>query len=226
MYHDATFILVLIGMGIVMYAQYKVKATFNKYDQLDTNNRVRGRQAAEFILQASNIHDVQVGHVSGDLSDHYDPRNKMLKLSDATYDSISVAAVAVAAHECGHAVQDATGYGFLKFRNAIVPLAQFGSSLAMPLILFGLFLNLLGLVQIGIALFSLALLFQIVTLPVEFDASHRALEILQSNGIFTPEEMPAARQVLRAAAFTYVAATLATALQLLRFIVLANGRRN
>lgn len=148
-----------------------------------------------------------------------------MKLSDATYQSTSVAAVAVAAHECGHAVQDAQGYFFLKFRNAIVPVVQIGSSLAMPLILMGLIMSWAQLFNLGLILFSLALIFQLVTLPVEFDASRRALSILQDNGLFTQAEIPAARAVLRAAAFTYVAATISTALQLLRFILLANNRR-
>ncbi|WP_375163563.1 zinc metallopeptidase [Ignavigranum ruoffiae] len=224
-YFDSTYILVLLGMALAMFAQYRVKSTFEKYQELETANRVNGRQAAEFILQQANIPNVAVGHISGQLTDHYDPRDKTLKLSDATYQSTSVAAVAVAAHECGHAVQDAQGYFFLKFRNAIVPVVQIGSSLAMPLILMGLIMSWAQLFNLGLILFSLALIFQLVTLPVEFDASRRALSILQDNGLFTQAEIPAARAVLRAAAFTYVAATISTALQLLRFILLANNRR-
>lgn len=224
-YFDSTYILVLLGMALAMFAQYRVKSTFEKYQELETANRVNGRQAAEFILQQANIPNVAVGHISGQLTDHYDPRDKMLKLSDATYQSTSVAAVAVAAHECGHAVQDAQGYFFLRFRNAIVPVVQIGSSLAMPLILMGLIMSWAQLFNLGLILFSLALIFQLVTLPVEFDASRRALSILQDNGLFTQAEIPAARAVLRAAAFTYVAATISTALQLLRFILLANNRR-
>ncbi|WP_428831986.1 zinc metallopeptidase [Ignavigranum ruoffiae] len=224
-YFDSTYILVLLGMALAMFAQYRVKSTFEKYQELETANRVNGRQAAEFILQQANIPNVAVGHISGQLTDHYDPRDKTLKLSDATYQSTSVAAVAVAAHECGHAVQDAQGYFFLRFRNAIVPVVQIGSSLAMPLILMGLIMSWAQLFNLGLILFSLALIFQLVTLPVEFDASRRALSILQDNGLFTQAEIPAARAVLRAAAFTYVAATISTALQLLRFILLANNRR-
>ncbi|XPU96406.1 zinc metallopeptidase [Ignavigranum ruoffiae] len=224
-YFDSTYILVLLGMALAMFAQYRVKSAFEKYQELETANRVNGRQAAEFILQQANIPNVAVGHISGQLTDHYDPRDKTLKLSDATYQSTSVAAVAVAAHECGHAVQDAQGYFFLKFRNAIVPVVQIGSSLAMPLILMGLIMSWAQLFNLGLILFSLALIFQLVTLPVEFDASRRALSILQDNGLFTQAEIPAARAVLRAAAFTYVAATISTALQLLRFILLANNRR-
>lgn len=223
-YYDSTYLLVLIGMAIVMFAQYRVKSTFAKYQELETRNHINGRKAAEFILQQSNIHDVRVDHVPGDLTDHYDPKSKVLRLSDATINSTSVAAVAVAAHECGHAVQDAEGYAFLRLRNAIVPVVQIGSQLAMPLIIFGLILNFMGLVNLGILLFSLVLIFQLITLPVEFDASKRALNILSTNGIFLADEIPSAKSVLNAAAFTYIAATLSTALQLLRFIILSNRR--
>lgn len=224
-FYDSSYFLVLIGMAIVMYAQFKVKSTFAKYNELETQHQIDGKRAAEAILSQANIPTVQVGHIPGHLTDHYDPRNKTLRLSDATFSETSVAAVAVAAHECGHAVQDAQGYSFLKLRNMIVPVVQIGSKLAMPLIMFGLILNMMGLVQIGIILFSLVLVFQLVTLPVEFDASNRALAILEQNGMFTSEELPAAKKVLNAAAFTYVAATLSTALQLLRFIMMSNRRR-
>lgn len=222
---DWTYLLVLLGMGIVLFAQSRVKSTFNKYDQLETEHRITGKQAAERILQTAGIYDVKVEQVRGNLTDHYDPRNKVLRLSEATYNNTSVAAVAVAAHECGHAVQDQQDYSFLKVRSAIVPLVQIGSNLAMPLIFIGLLLNMMGLVNIGIIAFSLVLVFQLVTLPVEFDASKRALAILSDTGVFVQEETPAAKKVLDAAAFTYIAATLSTALQLLRFIMIANSRR-
>lgn len=222
---DWTYLLVLLGMGIVLFAQSRVKSTFNKYDQLETEHRITGKQAAERILQTAGIYDVKVEQVRGNLTDHYDPRNKVLRLSEATYNNTSVAAVAVAAHECGHAVQDQQDYSFLKVRSAIVPLVQIGSNLAMPLIFIGLLLNMMGLVNIGIIAFSLVLVFQLVTLPVEFDASKRALAILSDTGVFVQEEKPAAKKVLDAAAFTYIAATLSTALQLLRFIMIANSRR-
>lgn len=225
LYFDSTYILVLIGMAIAMFAQHRVTSTFNKYQELETQSLIKGYQAAEAILQSANILDVPVEHIAGELTDHYDPRNKVLRLSDATYNSDSVAAVAVAAHECGHAVQDAENYAFLKIRNAIVPAVQIGSSLAMPMIMLGLVLSWMQLVNIGIILFSFALIFQLVTLPVEFDASHRALQVLEARGIFSPEELPAAKEVLRAAAFTYVAATISTALQLLRLILISNNRR-
>lgn len=225
MYMDWTYILVLIGMGIVMFAQNRVQSTFNKYDQLDTEKRITGKQAAEHILQTAGISNVKVEQVRGRLTDHYDPRNKVLRLSEATYNQTSVAAVAVAAHEVGHAIQDQKDYAFLKVRSAIAPVVQIGSSIAMPLILIGLLFQLTGLVNIGILAFGLVVVFQLVTLPVEFDASKRALAILGDTGIFVNEEVPAAKKVLDAAAFTYIAATLSTALQLIRLILISNRRR-
>lgn len=224
-YMDWTYILFLIGMGIVMFAQNRVQSTFNKYDQLDTEKRITGKQAAEHILQTAGISNVKVEQVRGRLTDHYDPRNKVLRLSEATYNQTSVAAVAVAAHEVGHAIQDQKDYAFLKVRSAIAPVVQIGSSIAMPLILIGLLFQLTGLVNIGILAFGLVVVFQLVTLPVEFDASKRALAILGDTGIFVNEEVPAAKKVLDAAAFTYIAATLSTALQLIRLILISNRRR-
>ncbi|HBY89890.1 zinc metallopeptidase [Ruoffia sp. FAM 24228] len=224
-YMDWTYILVLIGMGIVMFAQNRVQSTFNKYDQLDTEKRITGKQAAEHILQTAGISNVKVEQVRGRLTDHYDPRNKVLRLSEATYNQTSVAAVAVAAHEVGHAIQDQKDYAFLKVRSAIAPVVQIGSSIAMPLILIGLLFQLTGLVNIGILAFGLVVVFQLVTLPVEFDASKRALAILGDTGVFVQEEVPAAKKVLDAAAFTYIAATLSTALQLIRLILISNRRR-
>lgn len=225
MFYDSTYLLVFIGFLIVMYAQHRVKQTFNKYNELPTQRGISGRQAAEWILQQSNLAHVPVERVPGYLTDHYDPAKDVLRLSQATYDERSVAAVAVAAHECGHAIQDAENYGFLRLRTQLVPLVNLGSSISLPLILFGLVLGWTGLTNVGIIAFSLVLVFQLVTLPVEFDASKRALVILEGQGIFAPEEMPAAKKVLRAAAFTYIAASLSTALQLVRFILLANSRR-
>src|SRR5699024_1647236 len=224
-YIDWTYILVLIGMGIVMFAQNRVQSTFNKYDQLETEKRITGKQAAEHILQTAGISNVKVEQVRGRLTDHYDPRNKVLRLSEATYSQTSVAAVSVAAHEVGHAIQDQKEYAFLKVRSAIAPVVQIGSSIAMPLILIGLLFQFTGLVNIGILAFGLVVVFQLVTLPVEFDASKRALAILGDTGIFVNEEVPAAKKVLDAAAFTYIAATLSTALQLIRLILISNRRR-
>ena len=219
---DATYFLVLIAMAIVGWAQFKVKSTFNKYDQLMTEHQVTGRQAAEFILQQSGITNVRVEPVAGHLTDHYDPRNKVLRLSESTYQNTSVSAVAVAAHECGHALQDAQDYKFMRVRAALVPIVNLGSTIAMPLILIGFLMQIAGLIQLGILAFSLVLLFQLVTLPVEFDASRRAIEILGQGHIFTEAEVQPARKVLRAAGFTYVAASLSTLFQIVRFILLSN----
>ena len=184
-----------------------------------------GAQAAERILHSAGIYDVSVQHVSGNLTDHYNPSNKTLNLSDSVYGSTSVAAVGVAAHECGHAIQHAIGYAPLEFRSAIVPVANFGSTLSWPLFLIGLFSGIRPLVTAGIVLFSLAVLFQLVTLPVEINASSRALKMLQSTGILGTDETRGARKVLTAAAMTYVAALAASILQLLRLLILAGGRR-
>ncbi|MGF3182530.1 zinc metallopeptidase [Facklamia sp. P12934] len=224
-YFDSTYILILIGMAIVMYAQWKVKSTFAKYSELMSERNISGQEAAELILQANQIQDVRVERVAGNLTDHYSPKEKILRLSEATYSNSSVAAVAVAAHECGHAVQDAKNYQFLKLRSALVPVSQFGSMIGMPIIILGFLFQMMGLVTIGIIALSTALLFQIVTLPVELDASKRALISLEQLDIFTQGELPAARKVLNAAAFTYIAATFSTALQILRLIILSNGSR-
>lgn len=224
-YFDSTYIYVLIGMGLVKLAQYLVKSTFSKYNQYATQKNISGQQAADHILRANNIHDVRIERVRGALTDHYDPQNKVLRLSDATYDQTSIAAVAVAAHECGHAVQDAVGYPLLRWRAALVPVTQFGSSIGMPLIIIGFLFQLTGLIWVGIIALSAALLFQLVTLPVELDASRRALKSLEAENVFRSEELPAARKVLRAAAFTYLAATISTALQIFRLILLSNRSR-
>lgn len=223
-YFDPTYILVLIGAGLAMFAQHKVTSTFSKYDELETRFKITGNQAAREILQQNQLHDVSVEHIAGHLTDHYDSRNKVLRLSDATDRSTSVAAVAVAAHECGHAVQDAKGYWPLRVRNLLVPVTQFGSTLALPMIFIGLAMGWAGLINVGIIAFSLVLVFQLVTLPVEFDASKRALAIIEQQQLLAPEELTAARKVLNAAAMTYVASTIGTALQLLRFVLIANSR--
>lgn len=188
-----------------------------------------GAQAAERILQAAGIRDVSIQHISGELTDHYDPRNKVLRLSDSTYGSASVAAVGVAAHECGHAIQHQKSYAPLSVRSAIVPVANIGSTLAWPLIVIGMFITSNTgtlLINIGILCFSLAVLFQLVTLPVEFNASGRALRILGDTGILGADELTKTRKVLKAAALTYVAGAAASILQLLRLLFLSSGRRN
>ena len=231
MFYDPTFLFVIIGMVISMGASAYVKSTFHKYDQIKSKNQVTGTQAAEYILQSQRIHNVGVQGIAGDLTDNYNSQTKMLSFSQATAQSISVAAIGVAAHECGHAVQDAVGYAPLKIRASLVPVANIGSSLSIPLILIGALISGSSgafLVNLGLLAFSMAFLFQIVTLPVEFNASKRALQILSEGGLLTKEEVPMARRVLFAAALTYVAAAVATLLQLVRLIILFgnNNRRN
>ncbi|WP_086347256.1 zinc metallopeptidase [Candidatus Enterococcus clewellii] len=226
---DPTYLLVILGLVISMAASAYVNSTFKKYDQVKSRNNVTGTQAAQFILQSENIRDVGVQPISGHLTDNYNSGNKTLSLSEATARSTSVAAIGVAAHECGHAVQDNKSYIPLKLRAAIVPVANFGSMLSFPIIMIGVLLSWnQTLINIGILAFSLALLFQLVTLPVEFNASRRALKILGEGDLLTAEELPMARKVLFAAALTYVAAALSTFLQLLRLIILfgGNNRRN
>ncbi len=223
---DWTYFLVLIGAVLSMIASAKVNSTFNKYSRVRSASGMTGAEAAQRILQQNGIYDVAVEHVSGNLTDHYDPKNKVLRLSDATYASNSVAAVGVAAHECGHALQHNVGYLPLRIRSAIVPAANLGSRLGIPIILLGV---LLGsnyfLVQLGIWVFSLAVLFQIVTLPVEFNASSRAMAMMERYGILAGDELRSTRKVLSAAAMTYVAAAASSILQLLRLILLFGGNR-
>ena len=227
-YFDPTYILVVVGAVICLIASARVNTTFNKYNRVRSMSGMTGAQAAEHILHTAGIYDVSVQHISGNLTDHYDPRNKVLRLSDSTYGSSSVAAVGVAAHECGHATQHQKDYAPLSIRSAIVPLANFGSFLAWPLIVIGLFITSSTgslLINIGILCFSLAVLFQLVTLPVEFNASSRAVRILGETGILAQEELKGTKKVLKAAALTYVAGAAASILQLLRLVLLA-GRRN
>ena len=227
-YYYPTYIMVLIGVVICMLASANINRTFQKYSRIRSHSGMTGREAAERLLHANGIYDVTVQHVAGNLTDHYDPRNKTLNLSDSTYASTSVAAIGVAAHECGHAVQHANGYAPLKIRGSLVPVANFGSTLAGPLILIGFLIQgnaSVLLINLGILLFSAAVLFQIVTLPVEFNASSRALKSLETNGILYTEEVADTRKVLRAAALTYVASAASAILQLLRLILISGGRR-
>lgn len=225
---EPTYILVFLGAIICLVASAKLNSTYSKYSRVQSASGLTGRDAAERILHSAGISDVRVEHVAGNLSDHYDPRAKVLRLSDSTYQSSSVAAVGVAAHECGHAIQHAKGYAPLNLRSALVPVANLGSTIAWPLIFIGLILG--GstsalLLNIGILAFSMAVLFQLVTLPVEFNASSRALQILDTTGILGSDELTMTRKVLSAAALTYVASAAASILQLLR-IVLLSGRRS
>ena len=227
-YFDYTYFLVLIGAIICMIASARVRTTFNKYSKYRSMSGMTGAQAAERILRSAGIYDVQIRQVSGSLTDHYDPRTKTVNLSDSVYNSTSVAAVGVAAHECGHVIQHDTNYAPLSFRTALVPVANIGSTLAWPIILVGLLINSrssMTIINIGILLFSLAVLFQLVTLPVEFNASSRALKQLQVQGILGDQELVYTRRVLSAAALTYVASAAAAILQLLRIILLFGGRK-
>lgn len=227
-YYDNTYILVLIGMVICMIASWNVKSTFKKYSSVRSLTNMTGAEAAKRLLHAAGINDVQVGRVSGELSDHYDPSRKMLNLSDSVYDSSSVAAIGVAAHETGHAIQHAQGYFPLNLRSWFVPVANFGSKLAWPLILIGLIINSQSsqmIINAGIFLFSFALIFQLITLPVEFNASKRAVVLLEQQGILNAQELPYTKKVLGAAALTYVASVASSVLQLLRLIMLFGGRR-
>lgn len=217
---DPTYILVLIGVVISLAASMKVKSTFSRYSTVRSASGMTGAQTAQRILDYAGIRDVSIVRVSGSLTDHYNPKKKEVALSDSVYGSNSVAAIAVAAHECGHVIQHANAYGPLSMRTALVPLANFGSGASWFIIIAGLIFSIQPLVTVGIVLFSLAVLFQVVTLPVEFNASHRALGILQDTGILGQEEGRSAKKVLRAAALTYVAAAAAAILQLLRLILL------
>ena len=225
-YYDRTYILLIIGMLLSVAASAKLKSTFAKYRSVRNASGLTGEQAARRILQAAGITDVQVRAVSGSLTDHYDPRTKTVNLSQDIFGQSSLAAVGVAAHECGHAIQHAIHYAPLEIRSAIVPLANFGSTLSWPLFFLGLIMSFRPLITAGIVMFSLAVLFQLVTLPVEINASSRALRMLETTGILGREENAGARKVLTAAALTYVAALASSILQLFRLIILAGGRRN
>lgn len=225
-YFDPTYVLVLIGAVLSILASSKVQSTYNKYSRVRSMSGMTGAQVAELILRNKGINDVRVEHVRGNLTDHYDPRTKVVKLSDAVYHSQSVAALGVAAHECGHVIQHHENYGPLNLRTILVPAANIGSKAGIPIILLGvLFGYNMTLVQVGIWVFALAVLFQIVTLPVEFNASKRALVCLEEYGVVTRDEKVQSAKVLRAAAYTYVAAAAASILQLLRLIMLFGGRR-
>lgn len=224
---DPTYFLVIIGAVICLAASARVKTTFAKYARVRSMSGMTGAQAAERILHAAGIYDVVIQHIQGDLNDHYNPRNKTLSLSDSVYGSASVAAVGVAAHECGHAIQHSKAYAPLSIRGALVPVANLGSTLAWPLIIIGLLFSRNSgsvLITAGIICFSLAVLFQLITLPVEFNASRRALRMLSDTGILGSDELVGTRKVLSAAALTYVASAAAAILQLLRLIILFGGR--
>ena len=223
---DPLYFLILISVVIAMVAQYKVKSTYSKYSRVRSDLGLTGAQAAQKILNMNGIYDVSIQHSAGDLTDNYNPRNKVLSLSDAVYNSTSIAAIGVAAHECGHAIQHDVGYAPLLIRNTIAPVVNIASSLSWIFIAAGLFFGMSPtLIDVGIIMFSLAVLFELITLPVEFNASGRALTILSDSGMLYPDETAGAKKVLSAAAMTYVASALTAVLQLLRLIMLF-GRRS
>lgn len=225
-YFDPTYILVIIGLVITLLASARVKSTFAKYSRVRSRSGLTGAQAADRILRESGINDVRIERVSGNLNDHYDPRTKVLRLSDSVYGQDTLAAIGVAAHECGHAIQHQNSYAPLVLRSTLVPVANIGSMAAWPVIILGVILSYNSfLIGLGIIMFSVAVLFQLITLPVEFNASSRAIARLSETGVLYGDELGQSKKVLDAAALTYVAAAAAMILQLLRLILLFGGRR-
>ncbi len=224
-YFDWTYILVLIGAVISMIASSKVQSTYAAYGKVRSHSGMTAAEAARMILDRADLRHIRIERVAGNLTDHYSPNELVLRLSDTTINSASIAAIGVAAHECGHAIQHAEQYAPLSVRNAIVPVVNIGSKLSWPMILLGLLLGFTGFLDLGIILFSLSLIFQLITLPVEFNASSRALQILEQSNMLYEDELRGAKKVLSAAAMTYVAAAIASLLSLLRLIILFGGRR-
>jgi len=225
LFNDSTYILVIIGFLLASFASFGVQNAFRKYDKIHSYRHLTGKDAARKILDENGLYDVRIENINGNLTDHFDPSANVIRLSQSTYNSDSVAAIGVAAHEAGHAVQHAEKYAPILIRNSMVPVVNICSTIALPMFLIGLVLGRVGLANLGIILYSGALLFQIVTLPVEFNASKRAIKILDSSAILEEDELKGAKKVLRAAAMTYVAAVLASALQILRLVLINNSRR-
>lgn len=223
-YFDRTYFLVLIGLVISMLAQANITSKFNKYSKIRSKRGMTGAEAAQMVLDYNNYRDISIKRIPGSLSDYFNPMNKEVALSDTSFHDSSIASLAVALHEIGHVIQFKEGYIPLKVKSYMVPAVNFGSRLSFPILLAGVFLSQQKLITIGLALFSLTLLFQIITLPVEFDASRRAIVALERTHILDESEIPGAKDMLRSAALTYVAATLATALQLLRLFLLFGDR--
>ncbi len=225
-YFDWTVLLILPALIISVWAQIKVSTTYKKFSTVYTKQGITGYGAARAILDANGLHHVKIEHVRGHLTDHYDPKHNVIRLSESVYSAASTAAVGVAAHEAGHAVQYATDYSPIRFRMAIIPVTRFGSMLAIPIFMIGMLFAIPSLLYAGIILYSAVAIFQLATLPVEFNASSRALRALGDSNILDTQELSCARRVLTAAAMTYVAALLTSLLTLLRLIILAGGRNN
>lgn len=225
-YYDSTYILLIPAILFSIYAQGKIQSAYSKYSKVASMTGITGAQAARKILDLNGLFDVAIEVIPGNLTDHYDPRSRVLRLSQGVYYSNSIASIGVAAHEAGHAIQHSKGYAPLVFRNALVPVANIGSNLSWVLILLGFFMGAAGLINLGILLFTAVVLFQVVTLPVEFNASSRALNELENSNILYSNEIGRAKKVLDAAALTYVAATLAAISQLLRLLVLTRDSRD
>ena len=225
-YFDPTYVLVIIAFLLTLFASMGVKSTFSKYNDVRSSRGITAASAARQILDANGLQNIRIEHISGDLTDHYSPNENVIRLSDSTYNSTSVAAIGVAAHECGHAVQHQVGYVPIKIRNGIVPIVNVCNMLSMPIFIIGLILGLGRLAMVGAILFGAVLVFQLVTLPTEINASRRAMKTLESMYLLEGDELTGARKTLTAAAMTYVAAVASTALQFLRLVLLANRRRD
>lgn len=224
-YYDPTYILVIIGVIITMIVQAYMTSTFAKYQRVESQSGLTASEACKIILDSNGINNVSIGHVPGSLTDHYAPTKKELNLSDTTYSSRSIAAIGVAAHEAGHAIQDHKKMALLNFQMSLVPVVNFASRLSIPVIIIGIVLGIFNLIQFGIVLFSATLFYQLVTLPIEFNASSNAIKTLRENSLMNEVELEGVKKVLTAAALTYVAAAASTVLQLLRFVLIANNSR-
>ena len=224
-YFDPTYVLVILAFACTMFASFGVKATFGKYNEVRNSRGITAAEAARRILDANGLQNIRIERVAGELTDHYSPKESVIRLSDSTFNSTSVAAIGVAAHECGHAVQHKVGYVPIKIRNGIVPVVNVSNALSMPLFIIGLIVGIRPLALAGAILFGMVLLFQLVTLPTETNASRRAMRTIEEMDLLSGDELTGARKTLTAAAMTYVAAVASTALQFLRLLLLANRRR-
>ncbi len=224
-FFDPTYVLVIISFALTLFASFGVKATFSKYNEIHSSTGLTAAMAARRILDANGLQNIRIEHTAGELTDHYSPNEDVIRLSDSTYDSSSVAAIGVAAHECGHAIQHKVGYVPIKIRNSIVPAVNLSNALSMPLFIIGIIFGFTPLQLAGAILFAMVLVFQLVTLPTETNASRRAMKTLESMNMLEGDELVGARKTLIAAAMTYVAAVASTALQFLRLLMLANRRR-